>query len=161
MRHSVFGKKLSRTKNERARLRYNLLRSLILHGEIKTTKAKAKAVQALIEKLITKAKTGTEQKRREVETIISDKKIIAMLWNDAKTRFAKRQSGFTRVVLLGQRRGDASEMVLLSFVDNKVEEAIVPVKKTEAVKVKAETKETKKTPVKRELAGGKIKKKKV
>ena len=119
MRHSVFGRKLSRTKNERRRLFWGLLRDLVLRGKIETTKAKAKAVQPLIEKLITKAKKGTGAARR-IERIIPDKKVVKSLLDQAATRFAKRTSGYTRIVKLGSRLGDNTETVFLEFVDEEV-----------------------------------------
>ncbi len=129
MRHAVFGKKLSRTKNERRRLFAGLVRDLILRNGITTTIAKAKAVQPLIEKLITKAREGSEVNRRRVDAVITDRKITAQLFDEAKTRFAARTSGFTRIIKLGKRKGDATDIALLSFVDEKVVvETIAPKK---------------------------------
>lgn len=130
MRHSYFGKKLSRTKNDRKNLLRNLSRSMFLHGSIKTSKAKAQAVRGMVEKLITKAKKGTDQKRRELFADLADKEVVSKLADMAATRFASRSSGYTRMIHLGSRRGDATEEVLLSFVD----EAVV----TEVVKSKTE-----------------------
>jgi large subunit ribosomal protein L17 len=81
----------------------NLARELIARGSIRTTLARAKAVQPLVEKLVTKAKKGKA----------TQKSLLA----DAATRFARRTSGFTRIVKLGPRAGDAAEEVLLQFVD--------------------------------------------
>ncbi len=114
MRHSYFGRKLSRTKNERRRLFQGLARDLILRGTIKTTLGKAKAVQPLVEKLVTLAKKG---QARGVKKELASKDIEKILLQDAKTRFANRTSGFTRIVKLGKRLGDATEEVLLQFVD--------------------------------------------
>ena len=127
MRHSVFGRKLSRTKNERRRLFAGLVRDLIIRDGITTTIAKAKAVQPVIEKLITKAKKGDEANRRRVDAVLTDRTITARLFEEAKTRFASRTSGFTRIIKLGKRRGDATDTALLSFVDERVVvEAIAP-----------------------------------
>lgn len=125
MRHSYFGRKLSRTKNERQQLFRNLLRAVIVHGKITTSLAKAKAIQPTIEKLITKAKEGSETKRREALSVLADKPTTDQLWERAKTQFAGRQSGFTRIIRLGSRRGDATEEVQLRFVDETT--AIMPV----------------------------------
>lgn len=94
-----------------------LARSLIQHGAMRTTLAKAKAVQPLVEKLITRAKKGKESDRRLVFRVLGDKTITATLMDFAKTRFASRTSGFTRIVKLDPRAGDATEEGMLSFVD--------------------------------------------
>ncbi len=156
MRHSNFGYKLSRTKNERQQLFRNLLRALITHGKITTTRAKAKAIVPTIEKLITKAKKGSEQKRREALAVLVDKKVTAQLWDMAKTRFAHRQSGFTQIIKLGYRRGDATEEVQLRFVDEAV--AIVPVSSSTKISATPEEKPKKKE-VKKETLRKKIQKK--
>ena len=120
MRHSVYGRKLSRTKNERRRLFAGLVRDLFIRDGIVTTLAKAKAVQPIVEKLITKAKTGTEFKRRQVDAVVTDRQLTASIFEAAKTRFANRTSGFTRIIKLGKKRGDATDTALLSFVDERV-----------------------------------------
>ncbi len=135
MKHSVFGKKLSRTKNERRRLLQGLVRDLILRGKIVTTITKAKAVRPLVEKLITKAKRGDRTAFRAADQVIADRFITAQLFADAKTRFTSRNSGFTRVVKLGQRAGDGAEEVVLEFVDQKVvTDVIAPAKTAEKKK---------------------------
>lgn len=132
MRHSVFGRKLSRSKNERRRLLQGLARDLVIHGSIRTTVAKAKAVQSYVEKLVTLAKKGSV---REVEKVLASKDIEKLLNTDAKTRFAGRSSGFTRIIRLGKRLGDATEEVFLQFVDSRVQvSAVKPEKKVEKVK---------------------------
>lgn len=114
MKHGVRGRKLSRTKNERRRLLQGLARELIARGSIKVTLAKAKAVQPLIEKLITRAKRGSTA---SLKRILSDWKSTKLLLSDAKSRFAVRSSGFTRIVKIGSRAGDNAKEVLLQFVD--------------------------------------------
>lgn len=116
MRHAVFGRKLSRTKNERRRLLQGLARELIRRGSLRTTLAKAKAVQPMVEKLITCAKQGGSGAKDAVKRVLSDKETEKLLLADAGTRFAARGSGFTRIVKLGPRRGDAAEEVMLQFV---------------------------------------------
>lgn len=120
MRHSVFGKKLSRTKNERRRLLQGLARDLIRQGTIKTTMAKARAVRPMVEKLVTQAKSHTNGSLAALRGVLSDKDSEALILSDAATRFASRTSGFTRIVKLGTRRGDNAEEVLLQFVDPRV-----------------------------------------
>lgn len=125
MRHSVYGRKLSRTKNERRRLLQGLARDLIRHGQLRTTLAKAKAVQPMVEKLVSRAKVASSGARQSVKNVLSDKAVEALLFVDAPTRFSSRSSGFTRIVKLGPRRGDASEEVMLQFVDERVVAEVV------------------------------------
>ncbi len=149
MRHSYFGKKLSRTKNERRRLLQGLAREMILRGRIKTTLAKAHAVQPLVEKLITKAKNISGAARIAISSVLSDKTLEQKLLDDAKTRFAKRSSGFTSIIKLGARRGDGAQEVLLTFVDPGVvvEVVSVPTKKKEISVAKKTAPEKKTKPV--------------
>lgn len=147
MRHSVFGRKFSRTKNERKRLLQGLVRDLLIHGSIKTSVAKAKAAQPMIEKLITKAKNGSRASLNQIEKVLASKDIEKALLADAKTRFASRSSGFTRIIHLGKRMGDATEEVLFQLVDEKV---IVEVVKPA---VKKEVKKTTRKAVKNSAKG--------
>lgn len=133
MRHSVFGRGLSRTKNGRRRLLQGLAREVIIRGSIKTSLAKAKAVQPMVEKLVTLAKKGSVG---EVEKILADKDIEKLLNSDAKTRFANRSSGFTRIIKLGKRLGDATEEVYLQFVDERVKVDVVKPEGKKAISVK-------------------------
>ena len=129
MRHSYFGRKLKRTKNERRRLFQGLARDLISRGSIRTTLAKAKAVQPMVEKLVTLAKKGSV---KEVEKVLAAKDIEKLLLGDVKTRFTGRSSGFTRIIRLGKRLGDATEEVFLQFVDARVKtEVVKPVQRTD------------------------------
>ncbi|MBI5621155.1 50S ribosomal protein L17 [Candidatus Gottesmanbacteria bacterium] len=138
MRHSVFGRKLSRTKNERRRLLQGLVRELILRGSVKTTLAKAKAVQPLVEELVTSAKKSLRNSTRQsapvqqVRKVLSDKATQQLLLADAGTRFASRQSGFTRIVKFGPRVGDGSEEARLQFVDERVAVEVVKTAKTDS-----------------------------
>jgi len=117
MKHGVFGRKLGRNKDERRRLFVILTRSLLETGRVRTTLAKAKAVQPAVEKLITKAKRGTSGALRQITKTLSDSGAYNKLLEMAKVRFTGRTSGYTRIVRLGARYGDASEMVYLEFVD--------------------------------------------
>lgn len=117
MKHGYFGRKLGRNKDERRRLFMILTRSLIEAGRVRTTFAKAKAIQPMVEKLITKAKSGTSGALNKVSGVLSDADSYKKLLEMAKARFGGRTSGYTRIVKLGTRLGDASEMVFLEFVD--------------------------------------------
>ncbi len=136
MRHSVFGRKFSRTKNERRRLLQGLVRDLLIRGTITTSLPKAKAAQPMIEKLITKAKNGSRASRNQIEKVLASKDIETALLADAKTRFGSRTSGFTRIIHLGKRLGDATEEVLFQLVDEKVKVEIVKPKVVKKVSVK-------------------------
>lgn len=142
MRHSVFGRQLSRDKNERRRLLQGLARDLIRHGLVRTTMAKAKAVQPLIEKLVTSAKKSvrgprTDAPHQQVRKVLADKDTEQLLLTDAGTRFVSRQSGFTRIVKLGPRMGDNAEEVMLQFVDERVVVEVVKSQEKPSVKDKS------------------------
>lgn len=125
MRHSVYGRKLSRTKNERRRLFQGLVKDLIKHGNIETSLAKAKAIQPMVDKLITKAKKDKAGQFRTVQRTLADKGIATLFLGDVQTRFTNRSSGYTRIIRLGQQTGDATERVRLQFVDERVVTDIV------------------------------------
>jgi len=144
MHNAVFGKKLSRTKNERNRLFSNLVRDLVLHGRIVTSRAKAKAVQPIIEKLVTKARKGRDVDRRLILKTLPWGNVADKLFEDAKDRFSQRTSGFTRMIKIGNIRSDGSEEVMLSFVDEAVKrEPVVYGKVEKKEKVSIEKKDTK------------------
>ena len=117
MKHRQKGKKLGRNIKQRKALFKSLLNNLILKEQVKTTEAKAKAVKPLIDKLITKAKKGSVSYRRQVMAFLSNKKTANHLFDVIAPRTQKRTSGFTRVVRLGQRRGDNTMMAKIEFVD--------------------------------------------
>ncbi len=94
-----------------------LARQLIQKSSIQTSLAKAKAVQPMVEKLITSAKKGTQSAQREILKNLSDSGSVQKLLSWAPTRFSGRTSGFTRIIKLGTRLGDGTEKVALSFVD--------------------------------------------
>lgn len=117
MRHGYFGRKLGRNVDERRRLFMQLTRSLISLGRIKTTHAKAKAIQPTIDKLITKAKNGSHADVNELRKSLALESAVQLLREMAKTRFQTRTSGYTRIIRLGTRRGDTAEEVIIEFVD--------------------------------------------
>jgi len=94
-----------------------LVKDLMRHGFVKTTLAKAKAVQPMIEHLITQAKGSASGGRQKIKRVLSDTQSIKQLMLLSKTRFVSRTSGYTRIIKLGRRKGDAAETVLFSFVD--------------------------------------------
>jgi large subunit ribosomal protein L17 len=125
MRHGVAGYKLGRTIDERKHLRRNLIKQLFEHERIQTTRAKAQAVRGQAERLITLAKRGNEagdakmvHARRLAAARLADPNAVRKLFDDIAPRFAKRPGGYTRILKLGPRQGDAAEMVILELVED-------------------------------------------
>ena len=117
MRHAVRNRKLGRTSSHRRALFRNQLASLIEHGRIKTTLAKAKELRRVAEKLITRARQDTVHARRIVRRDVPSRDLVKKLFDDIAPRFADRPGGYTRILKLGPRNGDAAEMAILEFVD--------------------------------------------
>ncbi len=117
MRHRRSGKKLGRDSAHRKALYSNLAGSLIEHGRIKTTVAKAKAVKPFAEQMITLGKRGDLHARRLALAELRSQDVVHQLFADVAPRFADRPGGYTRIVKLGPRLGDAAEMVYLELVD--------------------------------------------
>ena len=117
MRHARSGKKLGRDSAHRKALYSNLAGALIEHGRIKTTQAKAKAVKPFAEQMITLGKRGDLHARRLALAELRSQDVVHVLFADVAPRFADRPGGYTRIVKLGPRLGDAAEMVYLELVD--------------------------------------------
>ena len=117
MRHQRAGKKLGRDSAHRKALYANLAGALIEHGRIKTTEAKAKAVKPLAEQMITLGRRGDLAARRHAVSILRSKDVVHHLFDQVAPRFADRPGGYTRIVKLGPRQGDAADMVYLELVD--------------------------------------------
>ncbi len=117
MRHQKSRHKLSRSASHRRSLLRNLAKEVIDHERIKTTEAKAKAVKPEVEKLITLAKRGDLHSRREALSALGqDKFVVYKLFEEVAPRYADRPGGYTRILKLGPRRSDATEMVYLELV---------------------------------------------
>jgi large subunit ribosomal protein L17 len=126
MRHRVAGKKLGRTGAQRNALRLSLLRAVLEHGRIETTRAKADFIRADVEKLITLAKRSKKHsdpmrvvhaQRIAASRLNNDRVMVQKLFTEIAPRFENRDGGYTRILKLGPRKGDAAEMVLLELVD--------------------------------------------
>ena len=117
MRHQRAGKKLGRDSAHRKALYANLAGALIEHGRIKTTEAKAKAVKPYAEKMITLGRRGDLHARRQVLSELRSQEIVHQLFADVAPRMADRPGGYTRIVKIGPRQGDAAAMVFLELVD--------------------------------------------
>lgn len=117
MRHQKTRNKLSRDSAHRKSLLMNLIKEVLEHERIKTSEAKAKAVKPEIEKLITLAKRGDLHARRQALSALSqDKFAVYKLFEEVAPRYAERPGGYTRILKLGPRRSDATEMVYLELV---------------------------------------------
>ena len=123
MRHRVSGYKLGRKSGDRKALFRNLVTDCLKRGKIRTTRAKAKAIQPKLEKMITLGRKGTLNDRRIASSFIFDKDVVDSLFSVLGKRFENRNSGFTRITKLGYRKGDSSPIVELSILDDhKLEE---------------------------------------
>ncbi len=117
MRHGKQRNKLSRDSAHRRSLLRNLSRELIEHERIKTSQAKAKAVKPEVEKLITLAKRGDlHARRRALSSLGQDRFIVHKLFEEIAPRYSERPGGYTRIIKLGPRRSDSTEMVFLELV---------------------------------------------
>ena len=118
MRHHRAGKKLGRDASHRKALYSNLTGALIEHGRIETTEAKAKAVKPFAEKMITLGKRGDLHARRQALAALRSNDVVHHLFAEVAPRFTERAGGYTRIVKLGPRLGDAADMVYLELVDH-------------------------------------------
>jgi large subunit ribosomal protein L17 len=116
MRHRKAGRQLRRTSEQRLALLRNLASSLIEHGAIETTEAKAKELQPFVEKLVTKAKQGTLHARRLASRHVHKRETGDKLFRELGPKFAARPGGYTRILKTGARRGDGAEMARIEFV---------------------------------------------
>ena len=117
MRHRRAGRKLGRDSAHRKALYSNLAGALIEHGRIKTTEAKAKAVKPIAEQMITLGRRGDLHARRQALSHLRSQEVVYKLFSDVGPRFADRPGGYSRIVKLGPRPGDAAQMVYLELVD--------------------------------------------
>ncbi|HET9214236.1 MAG TPA: 50S ribosomal protein L17 [Gaiellaceae bacterium] len=127
MRHRRAGRKLGRDSAHRKALYANLAGALIEHGRIRTTEAKAKEVRPIVEQMITLGKRGDLAAHRQAVAFLRSKAVAHTLFADVAPRFADRPGGYTRIVKLGPRQGDAARMAYLELVDYVPERAPAPV----------------------------------
>jgi large subunit ribosomal protein L17 len=118
MRHQKAGRKLGRTSAHRKALYANLAGALIEHGRIRTTEAKAKEVRPFVEQMITLGKRGDVHAHRQAVASLRSKAVAHKLFAEIAPRFADRPGGYTRVVKLEPRQGDAAPMAYLELVDH-------------------------------------------
>ena len=129
---------LSRTTAHRRAMSRNMVTSLFRYERITTTKSKALEVRKSAEKLITRAKVDSVHNRREVAKFIADEKILNKLFTEIAPRMKERNGGYTRVLKLGYRQGDAADVVILELVDYKLDNESSEEKPAKTTKAKAE-----------------------
>lgn len=117
MRHRVKGRKLKRTASHRAALLSNLAASLLKFKRIKTTLAKAKETRGYVESLITKARKNDLHSKRQIMSVIHDRDTVKELFSEIIPKIGDRPGGYTRVIKLGNRIGDAASMAIIELVD--------------------------------------------
>src|SRR5215510_12183699 len=117
MRHRVAGKKLGRSPAHRRALFRNLVSALLEHEVVRTTDAKAKELRRWGDRMITLGKQGTLHARRRAATIVVGGKVLKKLFDEIAPRYASRNGGYTRVVKLGVRHGDAAPLSIVELVD--------------------------------------------
>jgi large subunit ribosomal protein L17 len=117
VRHRRAGRKLGRDASHRKALYANLTGALLEHGRIKTTVAKAKEVRPIAEQMITLGRRGDVHARRQALAYLRSQDVVHKLFSDVGPRFAERAGGYSRIVRLGPRPGDAAEMAYLELVD--------------------------------------------
>jgi len=117
MRHQLSGRQLSRNAPHRHAMLRNMAASLLRHETIRTTVPKAKELRRVVEPLITLAKVDTEAKRRLAFSRLRDAEVVAKLFTDLGPRFKSRPGGYTRILHMAPRPGDAAPMALMQLVD--------------------------------------------
>lgn len=116
MRHLKRGRKLGTDSSHTAAMKRGLAAAVLMHDRIKTTETRAKEIRPLVDKIISLAKKGDVHSRRLAITALGDKETVASIFASAE-RFEGRDGGYTRILKLGPRKGDAAPMVILELVD--------------------------------------------
>lgn len=117
MRHLKKGRALGSDASHTTAILRGLARALFVNERIKTTETRAKEVRTLVDRLITWGKKGDVHSRRLAMAELGDKELVHKLFADIAPRFAEREGGYTRILKLGQRKGDAASMVIMELVD--------------------------------------------
>lgn len=117
MRHAKKGRKLGTDASHTQAMLRSLARALFINERIKTTEARAKEVRSLVERIITWGKKGDVHSRRLALAELNDRELVHKIFADIAPRFAERDGGYTRILKLGPRKGDAAPMVIMELVD--------------------------------------------
>jgi large subunit ribosomal protein L17 len=145
MKHRRGFNPLERMSAHRKALHRNMVTSLFRHERIKTTRTKALAVRRTAEKLITRAKNDSVHNRRIASSRLFDEGVVAKLFTDIGPRMKERPGGYTRIIKLGERYGDASEIVILELVDHVLKTDVEKDKKVKKAEKKAAKKKENKS----------------
>lgn len=130
MRHRLQGRKFGRETDARRLMMRNLVKSMVEHGQINTTLAKAKEMRRFVERVITYGKNDTVHSRRLAYSVLGNRDLVKKLFDEIAPTFADRNGGYTRVLKAGFRKGDNAPMAIIQFVE---ESAIKP-KKADSIK---------------------------
>lgn len=146
MRHRKAGVKLNRTSSHRKAMFRNMVTSLLKHEKIQTTDAKAKALRAWVDHIITLAKRGDLHARRQALAIVREKNVVHKLFAEATEKFGGRDGGYTRIIKIGRRPGDAAPVSMMELITSEDSSAKKGIKKKEtpviAPKIAVKEKET-------------------
>ncbi len=121
MRHKVSGRKFGREKGHRDLMLKNLVASLVKHGRINTTQARAKEIRSLAERVITYGKKGTVHHRRLTFKVLKNRDLVKKVFDEIAPRFETTEGGYTRVLKNGYRRGDCAPMAIIEFTQGSEE----------------------------------------
>ena len=116
MRHRIAGRKLSRPTAHRMSMLRTAVTDLLRHETLQTTDAKAREIRRMAEKVITRGKTNTLHSRRLAAAVLRDKKVLSKLFDELGERYENRPGGYTRIVKLGSRKGDAAPMAIIELM---------------------------------------------
>jgi len=116
VRHRIAGRKLSRPTAHRMSMLRTAVTDLLRHETLQTTDAKAREIRRMAEKVITRGKTNTLHSRRLAAAVLRDKKVLSKLFDELGTRYEDRPGGYTRIVKLGNRKGDAAPMAIIELM---------------------------------------------
>jgi len=136
MRHKVSGRKFGREKGHRNLMLKNLVASLVKHGRINTTQAKAKEIRSLTERVITYGKKGAVHHRRLAFKVLKNRDLVKKVFEEIAPRFETTEGGYTRVLKNGYRRGDCAPMAIIEIIQKEE----IPEKKEKKIKTKDLTK---------------------
>lgn len=117
MRHRVEGRKFGRETDARRLMMRNLVKSMVEHGQINTTLAKAKEMRRFVERVVTYGKNNTVHSRRLAYSVLGDRDLVKKLFDEIAPAFADRNGGYTRVLKAGFRRGNNAPMAIIQFVE--------------------------------------------
>lgn len=155
MRKRIFGRRFKRDRNERKALFKSLMHGMVIHGKIRTTEAKAKAIRGELEKLVTIAREKRENAKQLLLSRLANEKVVGRLISEIAPKFAGRPGGYTKIIKIGPRIKDGAKMVLMTWVEEVVPTSFKePKRKVSKVpkvsevskgKVKAVTKSSKKS----------------